>query len=73
MCSAVIGETGDRGERRDDAVFTFVTMVGETTHAKQLLLMDVFVFNSSTIRYAKCIQKKDESCILDPRRFTKRW
>jgi hypothetical protein len=33
----------------------------------------VFDFISSTIRYAKYIYMKDESCLLAPRRFSKRW
>jgi hypothetical protein len=63
----------DRGGTRDDIVFLLVSMEGETTHAKHLLIMDVivFVFISRTIRYAIYIRVKDESCLLDPRRFTK--
>jgi hypothetical protein len=33
----------------------------------------VLIFISRTIRYAKHRQTKDESCLLDPRRFKKRW
>jgi hypothetical protein len=60
--------------RIDDAVFPLVLTEGEK-HAKQLLIMDVFVFVFiyRTFRYAKYIQTKNESCLLDPSRFTKRW
>jgi hypothetical protein len=73
ICPTVLEETGDRGGRKVDAVFLFVSMEGETKHAKQLLIMDVFVFISRTIRYAEYSQTKDESCLLDPRRFRKPW
>jgi hypothetical protein len=75
ICPTVIGETADGGGRRDDAVFPFVSMEGETTHAKQLLIVSVIVlvFIFRAIRNAKYIQTKDKSCLLDPRRFMKRW
>jgi hypothetical protein len=61
-------------EKGASSVLPLVSMEGETTQAKQLLVIDliVFVFISRTIRYAEYIQMKDESYLLDPRRFTKR-
>jgi hypothetical protein len=40
----VLGETADRGGRRDDAIFAFVSMEGKTTHAKLLMIMDACSF-----------------------------
>jgi hypothetical protein len=39
----ILGETADCGGRIDDAVFPSVSMEGEMTAAKQLLIMDVIV------------------------------
>jgi hypothetical protein len=68
-------ETTDRRGRIGDAVFPLFSMEGKMTSAEQLLIMDVtvFAFISRTIRYAEYIHTKDESCLSDLRRFTKRF
>jgi hypothetical protein len=45
ICPTVLGDTADREGRRGDAVFPSVSMEGETTHAKQLQIMDVCSFS----------------------------
>jgi hypothetical protein len=45
ICPTILGETADRGGRRDDAVFSIVSIEGETTHAIHLLFMDVCSFS----------------------------
>jgi hypothetical protein len=48
ICPTVLGETADRVGSIDDAVFPLISVEGETTFAKQLIIMDIisFVFTS---------------------------
>jgi hypothetical protein len=45
----------------------------DSAHKAVTDFLYMIVFISRKIRYAKYIQTKDESCLLDPRRFTKCW
>jgi hypothetical protein len=51
ICLTVSGETADRGGRIEDAVAPLLSVEGETTLAKQLIIMDEMLFI-----FASCLQ-----------------
>jgi hypothetical protein len=64
----ILGETADRKERRDDAVFS-ICFNGRDDDTRKTVTdygcVIVYIFR--TVRYAKYRQTKYESCLFDPR------
>jgi hypothetical protein len=74
ICPTILGETGNRGGGGiDDAVFPLVSMGRQTTHAKQLLIMDVIVivFISRTIKISQIYANKRQIMPLGPKKIYK--